>query len=80
MNGTPQTVAGMNDLPVKHSNSSELYMRDCARAGWIAPTNIVRPDGVAACDVDLQLGGFSTWVVNAGKALVPLADKSLPPT
>ena len=30
MNGTPQTIAELNDLPVKTVNGSTLYMRDVA--------------------------------------------------
>src|SRR5580698_1478163 len=30
MNGTPQTIAELNDLPVKTANGSTLYMRDVA--------------------------------------------------
>src|SRR5271165_3673802 len=44
MNGTPQTIAELNDLPVKTSNGSTLYMRDVAhiRDGFAPQTNIVR--------------------------------------
>ena len=47
MNGTPQTIAELNDLPVKTSNGSTLYMRDVAhiRDGFAPQTNIVRQDG-----------------------------------
>src|ERR1700730_9060569 len=30
MNGSPQTVAGLNDLPIKTVNGSTIYMRDVA--------------------------------------------------
>src|SRR6201993_4109191 len=47
MNGTPQTIAELNDLPVKTTNGSTLYMRDVAhiRDGFAPQTNIVRQDG-----------------------------------
>ena len=47
MNGTPGTIAELNDLPVKTTNSSTLYMRDVAhiRDGFAPQTNIVRQDG-----------------------------------
>src|ERR1017187_4302242 len=47
MNGTPQTIAALNDLPVKIVNGSTLYMRDVAhiRDGFSPQTNIVRQDG-----------------------------------
>src|SRR5207302_10905386 len=46
MNGTPQTIAELNDLPVKTTNGSTLYMRDVAhiRDGFAPQTNIVRQD------------------------------------
>ena len=83
MNGTPQTVAELNDLPVKTSNSSTLYLRDIAhvRDGFAPQTNIVRQDGVRGVLMSIfKLGGSSTLtVVNAVKAIVPLAAQSLPP-
>src|ERR1700731_175906 len=47
MNGSPQTVAGLNDLPVKTVNGSTIYMRDVAhiRDGFVPQTNIVRANG-----------------------------------
>ena len=47
MNGSPQTVAGLNDLPVKTVNGSTIYMRDVAhiRDGFSPQTNIVRANG-----------------------------------
>ncbi len=83
MNGTPQTIAELNDLPVKTSNSSTLYLRDVAhvRDGFAPQTNIVRKDGERGVLMSIfKLGGSSTLtVVNAVKAMVPLAAQSLPP-
>jgi CzcA family heavy metal efflux pump len=83
MNGTPQTIAQLNDLPVKTSNSSTLYLRDVAhvRDGFAPQTNIVRQDGVRGVLMSIfKLGGSSTLtVVDAIKAMVPLAAQSLPP-
>src|ERR1700683_2631377 len=47
MNGTPETIAELNDLPVKTLNGATLYMRDVAhiRDGFSPQTNIVRQDG-----------------------------------
>ncbi len=83
MNGSPQTVAELNDLPVKTTGSSTLYLRDVAhvRDGFIPQTNIVRQDGTRGVLMSMyKLGGASTLtVVKAIKDLVPLASKSLPP-
>ena len=47
MNGSPQTVAELNDLPVKTVNGATIYMRDVAhvRDGFSPQTNIVRANG-----------------------------------
>src|ERR1700686_4404673 len=83
MNGNPQTIAQLNDLPVKTTNSSTLYLRDVAhvRDGFAPQTNIVRQDGVRGVLMSIfKLGGSSTLtVVDAVKAMVPLAAQSLPP-
>src|SRR5208283_5357312 len=48
MNGSPQTIEALNDLPVKTVNGSTIYMRDVAhvRDGFAPQTNVVRQDGV----------------------------------
>jgi len=83
LNGNPQTIAELNDLPVKTSNSATLYLRDVAhvRDGFAPQTNIVRQDGVRGVLMAIfKLGGSSTvTVVNAVKAMVPLAAQQLPP-
>src|SRR5664279_154795 len=82
MNGNPQTIAELNDLPVKTLNSSTLYLRDVAhvRDGFAPQTNIVRQDGVRGALMSIfKLGGASTLtVVNGIRAMVPLAEQSLP--
>jgi CzcA family heavy metal efflux pump len=82
MNGSPQTIAELNDLPVKTTNSSTLYLRDVAhvRDGFIPQTNIVRQDGERGVLMSIfKLGGSTLTVVNAVKAMVPLAAQQLPP-
>jgi CzcA family heavy metal efflux pump len=82
MNGTPATIAQLNDLPVKSSTSSTLYLRDVAhvRDGFAVQTNIVRQDGVRGVLMSIyKLGGSSTLAVVDGiKAMVPRAAQSLP--
>src|SRR5450759_3369950 len=83
MNGSTRTIAELNDLPVKTSKSSTLYRRDVAhvRDGFAPQTNIVRQDGVRGVLMSiLKLGGASTLtVVNGVKAIVPVAEQTLPP-
>jgi CzcA family heavy metal efflux pump len=82
MNGSPQNVAELNDLPVKTTNTSTLYLRDVAhvRDGFVPQTNIVRQDGVRGVLMAIfKLGGSTLTVVNAVKDMVPLAAQQLPP-
>ena len=83
MNGTPETIAQLNDLPVKTSNSSTLYLRDVAhvRDGFGPQTNIVRQDGARGALMSMfKLGGASTLtVVKDVKNVVQNAAKYLPP-
>ena len=83
LNGSPRTITELNDLPVKTTSSSTLYMRDVAhvRDGFVPQTNIVRQDGVRGVLMSIyKLGGSSTLtVVKAIKDMVPLAAQQLPP-
>jgi CzcA family heavy metal efflux pump len=83
MNGTPQTIAELNDLPVKTSNGSTLYMRDVAhiRDGFSPQTNIVRQDGNRGALMSIyKNGNASTLDIVAGvKNIVLQAVQSLPP-
>jgi CzcA family heavy metal efflux pump len=84
MNGTPRTIADLNDLPVKTSNGSTLYMRDVAhiRDGFSPQTNIVRQDGNRGALMSIYKNGrASTLQIVAGiKGMIPLAAQSLPPS
>ncbi len=82
MNGTPQTIAELNDLPVKTVNGTTLYMRDVAhiRDGFAPQTNIVRQNGVRGTLMSIyKAGNASTLdIVKAIKNVVPIAAQSLP--
>src|SRR6266853_6417147 len=83
MNGTPQTIAELNDLPVKTSNRSTLYMRDVAhiRDGFAPQTNIVRQDGNCGALMSMYKNGNASTlkIVAAIKDIVARAAQSLPP-
>ena len=83
MNGTPQTIAELNDLPVKTVNGSTLFMRDVAhiRDGFAPQTNIVRQDGNRGALMSIyKNGSASTLQIVAGiKNIVEQAAQSLPP-
>jgi CzcA family heavy metal efflux pump len=83
MNGTPATIAELNDLPVKTSNGATLYMRDVAhiRDGFAPQTNIVRQDGNRGALMSIyKIGNASTLQIVSGvKNIVVQAAQSLPP-
>jgi multidrug efflux pump subunit AcrB len=83
MNGTPQTIPELNDLPVKTVNGSTLYMRDVAhiRDGFSPQTNIVRQDGNRGALMSIyKIGGASTLdIVKGIKNIVVQAQQALPP-
>ncbi|MGB8835054.1 MAG: efflux RND transporter permease subunit [Candidatus Sulfotelmatobacter sp.] len=82
MNGTPETIAELNDLPVKTTNGSTLYMRDVAhiRDGFAPQTNIVRQDGNRGALMSIyKNGNASTLDIVAGvKKIVDQAAQALP--
>jgi multidrug efflux pump subunit AcrB len=81
MNGTPQTIAELNDLPVKTQNGTTLYMRDVAhiRDGFAPQTNIVRQDGNRGAIMSIYKNGKASTlqIVSGIKNIVPLASQSL---
>src|SRR5713226_6917716 len=63
MNGSPQTIQELNDLPVKTINGATIYMREVAhvRDGFSPQTNIVRANGQrGALMAVYKTGGAST--------------------
>ncbi|HKN17865.1 MAG TPA: efflux RND transporter permease subunit [Candidatus Sulfotelmatobacter sp.] len=83
MNGTPQTIAELNDLPVKTVNGSTLYMRDVAhiRDGFSPQTNIVRADGNRGALMSIYKNGNASTlqIVSGVKNIVQQAAQALPP-
>jgi len=83
MNGTPGTIAELNDLPVKTVNASTLYMRDVAhiRNAFAPQTNIVRQEGNRGALMSIyKNGNASTLQIVAGvRKIVEQAVQSLPP-
>ncbi|MGC2208546.1 MAG: efflux RND transporter permease subunit, partial [Candidatus Korobacteraceae bacterium] len=83
MNGSPATIAELNDMPVKTVNGATLYMRDVAhiRDGFAPQTNIVRQDGNRGGLMSIYKNGKASTleIVAALKKIVPVAAESLPP-
>ena len=82
MNGSPDAIAGLNDLPVRTAAGATIYLRDVAnvRDGFSPQTNIVRQDGTRGVLLStLKNGGASTLdIVDNLRALLPRASQLLP--
>ena len=83
INGSPQTIKELNQLPVKTIGSTTIYVKDVAfvRDGFPPQTNIVRVDSKrAALLTVLKNGNASTLDIIAGiKSLLPQIQTGLPP-
>ena len=83
LNASPDTVAALNDVPIKQVNGSMVYIRDVAhvRDGFAVQTNVVRQDGFrSALLTILKNGGASTLdIVNQIKGLLPGMRAAAPP-
>src|SRR5712691_2394856 len=83
LNGSPSAVAGLNDLPIKKTNGSVVYLRDVAhvRDGYSPQTSIVLTNGTRGALVPvLSAQGASTLSVVAGiRAALPQVQATLPP-
>src|SRR5712692_3552339 len=83
MNGSPTTIKGLNDLPIKTVGASTIYIRDVAfvRDGFPPQTNIVRVDGRRSTLMTIQkIGTASTLNIISGiKQLLPFVKTTLPP-
>ncbi len=83
MNGSPTTIAGLNNLPIKAVGGTTIYIRDVAnvRDGFPPQTNIVRVDGRRSTLMTIQkIGNASTLdIISAIKNLLPSVKTTLPP-
>jgi len=82
MNGSPDAISGLNDLPVRTTGSATTYIRDVAyvRDGFSPQTNIVRQDGARGVLLSvLKNGGASTLDIMSNlRALLPRVAATLP--
>jgi CzcA family heavy metal efflux pump len=83
LNASPETIAELNDLPVKTVNGTTIYVRDVAyvRDGFSPQTNIVRQDGARGVLLTvLKNGGASTIdIVKNIRAMLPKVLETVPP-
>src|SRR5579863_1273369 len=82
MNGSPQTIQEMNDLPVKTVNGSTIYMKDVAhvRDGYSPQTNVVLTNGQRGVLMSIyKTGNNSTLsIVDEVKKVLKDYQPSLP--
>src|ERR1700674_2561103 len=83
LNGSPQTVPELNDLPIKRVGNTTIYIRDVAfvRDGFPPQTNIVRVDGQRASLLTIQKAGNASTldIISGVKALMPRTRAQAPP-
>jgi CzcA family heavy metal efflux pump len=83
LNGSPDTVKELNDIPLRQVNGHMIYIRDVAhvRDGFAVQQNIVRSDGVRASLLTIiKSGAASTLdIVARIKKAVPQVARTLPP-
>ncbi len=82
MNGSPQTVDELNDLPVKTVNGATIYMKDVAhvRDGFSPQTNVVLSNGQRGVLMSIyKTGGASTLdIVDRVKKVLDYNKGALP--
>ena len=83
-NSAPETIRGLNNLPIKSVNGAMIYIHDVAhvRDGFPPQTNIVRVDGQRASLLNiLKTGNASTLdIVKGIRAKIEQIRPQLPPT
>jgi len=82
-NGSPRTVEGLADIPIKQVNGITIYLRDVASVsdGFQIQTNIVRQDGRRGVLVSVLKSGSSSTldVVKGVRAMLPRIATTVPP-
>ncbi len=82
MNASPQTVAELNDLPIRTVGSSTIYIRDVAnvRDGFPPQTNVARVNGQRAVLLTVQKAGNASTldIISGIKGMLPQIKQTLP--
>jgi multidrug efflux pump subunit AcrB len=82
MNGSPATIAALNEIPVRTVNGATTYLREVAhvRDGFSPQTNIVRQNGQRGVLISVMKNGSASTlsIVNSLRAILPSAKASLP--
>ena len=84
LNSSPLTLQGLNDLPIKSSNGSTVFIRDVAQVhdGYAVQTNVVRQNGTRGALLTILKNGQASTVdiVNRVKTVMPGVLAGLPQT
>ncbi|HEY2588033.1 MAG TPA: efflux RND transporter permease subunit, partial [Tepidisphaeraceae bacterium] len=82
INGSPEVLADLNNIPLKYVNGTTVYLRDVGfvHDGYSPQTNLVRKDGRPSALLPiLTSGGGSTLdVVKGVRTLMPVIQAGLP--
>jgi multidrug efflux pump subunit AcrB len=82
INGSPETIQELNQIPIKTVGNTTIYLRDVAwvRDGFPPQTNIVRVNGQRSSLLSvLKTGDASTLDIVSGiKGLLPTIEATLP--
>ena len=84
MNASPDSIAGLNDIPVKSTPNGTIYIHDVAhvRDGFQPQTNIVRVNGTRASLLTIDKSGNTSTldIVDDIKAMMPALRNLVPPS
>lgn len=82
MNGSTESIAALNNLPIKTVRGSVIYVRDVAHVidGYAPQTNIVRSNGHRAALLQVQKTGSASTltIIDQVKSLLPHIAAGLP--
>jgi multidrug efflux pump subunit AcrB len=82
-NAAPETIAELNNIPVKTIGTTTIYIRDVAwvRDGFPPQTNIVRVNGQRSVLLVIEKAGTASTLAIIGgiKSLLPQIKASVPP-
>src|SRR6202451_631812 len=82
-NAAPQTIAELNQIPIKTIGTTTIYIKDVAwvRDGFPPQTNIVKVNGQRSVLLTIQKAGDASTlnVISGVKALLPQIQTTVPP-
>jgi CzcA family heavy metal efflux pump len=82
MNGSPDSIAGLNQIPIRTLNGATTYLQDVAnvRDGFSPQTNVVKQNGQRGVLLSILKNGASSTlqIVEDLKAKLPIVAQTLP--